>query len=38
MVERAHAHVRARGVDGVRQIQFGIDQRAVQVENQQVHV
>src|SRR5450759_1185743 len=37
VIERAHAHMGTRGVDGVRQVQFGIDQRAVQVEDQQVH-
>ena len=36
--ERRHAHVAARGVDGIRQIQPGIDQGAVEVENDEVQI
>jgi hypothetical protein len=29
--------VRARGVHGVHQIELGVDERAIQIKNQQVH-
>jgi len=35
--ERRHTHVAEGGVDGLGQIQFGIDQGAVEIENQKVH-
>jgi hypothetical protein len=37
VLERGLAHVGTSGVDGVRQIQFRIDQGAVEIEDQQVH-
>src|ERR1019366_6465560 len=36
--ERRHAHVAAGRVDGLGQVQFGIEQGAVEIENQKVHV
>ena len=35
--DRRHAHVAARGIRGMRQVEFRIDQRAVQIEDQQIH-
>ena len=32
-----HAHVRAGGIDGVHQVFLGIDQGAVQIEDQKIH-
>jgi len=38
VIQGAHAHMRARGVDGMRKVQFGIDQRSIEIENQQIHI
>ena len=37
MLDRRHAHVAARGIGGMRQVELGIDQRAVQIEDDQIH-
>ena len=37
ILQRRHAHVGARGIAGVCQVAPGIDQRAVQIENEQIH-
>ena len=37
VIERRHTHVRAGGVGGVCQIELGIDQGAIQVEDEEIH-
>jgi hypothetical protein len=36
--ERVHTHVGARGIDGVDEILLGIDESAVEIEDEEVHV